>query len=80
MKSRSEFYLGTDDILGNQVVEMRPKKSSLSASELGQSGELYQHSFFPPKTFLQRFFFYQQICKQMHQELQSNLTKKNIFL
>ena len=39
MKSRSQFYLSADDILGGQIVEMRPMKSSSSACELGQSGE-----------------------------------------
>ena len=39
MKSRSQFYFSVDDILSDQKVEMRPKKSTSSACELGQSCE-----------------------------------------
>ena len=39
MKSRSKFYLTPDDILDNETVEMRQKKSSSGDSELGQSGK-----------------------------------------
>ena len=45
MKSRSKFYLTPDDILDNETVEMRQKKSSSGDSELGQSGKFVATSF-----------------------------------